>query len=118
MPATSCLKSETLHNRLNAHMNSKFKLAPTPAYSSDQEYSTARIHRTELPSPTCGGTTRVAICNPADDQALCLQTRGGEDDSIYHPYWNDCVDENAEKKKKKKNRVVHIRVKYKSSDHR
>ena len=39
----------------------------------------------------------MAADNFADDQALWLQTRAGEDD-IHHQSWSDCIAANAKKK--------------------
>ena len=86
----------TGQNRLDAHMNRKFKLAPPLTCSAPVAKRTRQRNTLiALPPPPCAPATCVANSNSADDQALWLQKRTGEDDSIHHLSCNDCAAVNA-----------------------
>ena len=88
---------ETGHNRLNAHMDPKFKLAPSPTCSCGQEDQTAEHILTVLSPLPCR-----AILWPT---ATPLTTKHFgwrqelEQDISYHQSWSDYLTLNSKRKK-------------------
>ena len=95
------VRLRTGHNRLNAHMNRRFKLAPSPTCSCGQEDQTVEPIAQRCPLIQVE-RQHVANCKSTDNQALWLQTRAAEVESIHHQSWSDCVAANATKKNQKK----------------
>ena len=75
------------HNRLNAHMFKKMKLAPSPICSYDLEDQTAKHILQRCPLSADSKTKCVANGSPATHQTLGQQGGTGEDGYIHLAEW-------------------------------
>ena len=79
------------HYRLNSHMHSKLKLAPSPTCLCGQKDQTTRARSTKMPPSQSYKRRYVACQHFPDDQTLQLQAGAGEDDVIHLPSGLDRV---------------------------
>ena len=99
------MRLHTDHNRLNAHMFRKMKLAPSLAFYCGLEDQTAEHILQRYPLLQAAKNNRVANSSPATQQTLGQQGGTGEDGHIHLADWTVSVAA-IEKKQEKKSMQI------------